>query len=380
MNKKLLNEEYINDLREVINRTNIFFEDEVEKSKFNLVCAIMDRFDTSVKYINEHNYQPKNDEEVILLMIHLCIIKDGINIVAKELNIQLLQTEYFRDTCCKIFEIKNEEYNGDDKFFEYFRSLIFAHPFVTNRSIPKAINKNEIQYSPYILENITMKLYNENDTIGSMVYSNSRDMFAVSISTDLIKKFIRDKYNCIIKIIESFNSIIEKKENEWKKRKVNRHLNSIDILKDVVDILKERYIEEVSYVEKLVEYLECESSISNNDYEVDCFKKRIVKIIPNICNCVDEMDYEEMCNVIENLYRRPKKTYAMQYYQLEKIFCYLNDNAHGDIEWGLKQAKAFSKEFAKKYVKIDVNEMSFSEIKMLVEIACFREWQEQNKE
>ena len=70
----------------------------------------------------------------------------------------------------------------------------------------------------------------------------------------------------------------------------------------------------------------------------------------------------------------------MMHYQLEKIFCYLNDDGYGDIEWGLIQADAFAKEFAKKWVIIKPYDMSFKEIKLLANVACYLEYQEQNKE
>ena len=70
----------------------------------------------------------------------------------------------------------------------------------------------------------------------------------------------------------------------------------------------------------------------------------------------------------------------MMNYQLEKIFGYLNDYNHIEsMEWGLKQAEAFSKEFAKKWVIIKPQEMDFDEIKMLTRVACYLEYMEQKE-
>ena len=41
----LLDGKLVYDLRDVINKTNIFVADVNEKEKFNLICAVMDRFD-----------------------------------------------------------------------------------------------------------------------------------------------------------------------------------------------------------------------------------------------------------------------------------------------------------------------------------------------
>ena len=48
-----------------------------------------------------------------------------------------------------------------------------------------------------------------------------------------------------------------------------------------------------------------------------------------------------------------------------------------DVQWGLRQAQDFANEFAKKWVVIEIGKMDFSEIKLLVTIACYFEAKEQ---
>ena len=85
---ELLNSRLVHDLREVINKTNIFVKDPVEKDKFNLICAVMDRFDDSVSYLNNHQDIPISEEEIIIFFHHCCVIKDGIKAVCEILNIK----------------------------------------------------------------------------------------------------------------------------------------------------------------------------------------------------------------------------------------------------------------------------------------------------
>lgn len=373
MSTELLNSKLVYDLRNVINKTNIFVKDESEKEKYNLICVVMDRFDSSVNYINKHLSNPKNDDELILLMVHYCIIKDGINEVCKCLKVNIPVTNYFKEICITLFNISSNDYESDDKFFEYFRSLIFAHPFKTDR--PKFLDKKEVNYSPYVIANFN--LASKNNCVGALVYSNNRNTFHVVIKYDDLKNYIKDKFNVIKLIIASFDEIIKKKENEWGKHKVNRNLDCISILKDIIEILKERYIETYEIVE-LVEYLECKSTLKSNDTIIEKFKEEIKKLIPRLCDATDTMNYEEIDNIIHSsIDLRPKKAYPMMHYQLEKVYCYLNERDYiGDEnqQWGLQQAKAFSKEFAKKYVNFDFENMSFAEIKMLVTIACIEEY------
>ena len=145
---ELLDSQLVYDLRDVINKTDIFVKDPIEKEKFDLICAIMDRFDLSVDFLNKHQSFPKDENEFINFLVHVSIIRDGINAVFKELGLEIksdnkIFEEYYKMDLPNINKTIN-----DDKFYEYFRSLAFAHPFLTDRSIPNAIDKNEIQYSP----------------------------------------------------------------------------------------------------------------------------------------------------------------------------------------------------------------------------------------
>lgn len=105
-------------------------------------------------------------------------------------------------------------------------------------------------------------------------------------------------------------------------------------------------------------------------------------IVPNICECIDNLEYEKMYDILSIMRVRPTKTHQMFNYQLEKIFCYLQDESEAVIsgsneEWGLKQAEQFANGFAKKWIIIKPYEMSYTEIKMLVSTACYLEWKEQ---
>ena len=313
-------------------------------------------------------------------MVYSCIIKDGIDYIKKSLKIGKSEDR-------KIFEYiyKKEPINipdnvkfDDDKFFSYFRSLIFAHPLYTSRSIPMS-EENEIQYSPYI---VMEPLYTTTfiDPIGTAIYSNKREiMEPLLISFESLKEYIKGKYEELNDVITKLKEIIDNKKTEWKKHKVNRNQEDINLLKDCVNILEERYMD-TDEVEKLITYLTCENSLKENIENVNKYRNEIKKIIPSICDALDSYNHEELYNIVSVVLRAIPKAHQMMNYQLEKIFGYLNDYNHIDsMEWGLKQAEAFSKEFAKKWVSIKPQEMDFDEIKMLTRVACYLEYMEQKE-
>ncbi len=376
--QELLNSQKCKELRAVINETDIFIKDKEESKKFNLICAIMDRFDSAIEYINKHIEKPKTETDLIVFMNFCCIIKDGINYIMKVLKMESKDdNQIFTDVYNNepINVEKDQDYT-DDAFFEYFRSLVFAHPFLTDRSIPNQIAEKEIQYSPFVIVD-TYGLRREKDSIGVMVYSNKREAFSINFSFNILKDYIKWKYEMIEEITQAFRDIIKSKEEIWKKHKVNRNLKPLEILMDVKQIMKERCIETYA-IEELIAYLTCKSSKKENEGNVELFKKAIIDKIPNICDCVDDYNHEDACNIVRGIIGVRPKAHQMMHYQLEKIFCYLNEyNSEHDIKWGLIQADLFSKEFAKKWVIIDVDNMKFDEIKMLTVIACYFEYQEQ---
>ena len=267
----LLDSKLVYDLRDVINKTNIFVEDVNEKEKFNLICAVMDQFDNSVMYLNSHQTVPTAENDIIMLFHHFCIIRDGIKVVSNILNIENKPTNIFQSYCeGEPFLIPASDYKGDDKFFDYLRSLFFAHPFITDRSIPNPI-KGEVQYSPYILNNRGGIFSDLKDSVGVMVYSNKRDMFHICIRFDDLKEYIRLKFEKINDIINAFQDIINNKEKEWSNRKVNRNQDSDAILLDIIDILNERYLED-SEIKELYDYLTCNISDETNIEIVDKYR------------------------------------------------------------------------------------------------------------
>ena len=376
----LLNEQLCEKLRVVINETDIFIKDEDESKKFLFICALLDRFDTAVKYINEHQKRPKSEAGLIIFIVYSCIIKDGIDYIKNVLKIGKSEDK-------KIFEniyrkppinIPEKEEFNDDKFFSYFRSLLFVHPLYTNKAIPNSLN-GEIQYSPYILiAPIELPL---DDSIDIKIYSNKREIIPfLSIQFKNLKKYIKGKYEELNQVIEGFREIIREKETKWKEHKVNRNQDDIGILKDCINILEERYMETYE-INKLIIYLTWENSFVENIENVNKYRNEIKKIIPSICDALDSYNHEELYYTVLDVLSVTPKAHKMMHYQLEKIYGYLNyenDNSD-DIEWGLKQAEAFAKEFAKKWVVIKPREMDFYEIKMLTQVACYLEYMEQKE-
>lgn len=378
-----LNPDVYREFRNAFNETPLFMYNEEYKTCFNLFCAVTDRLESCIEYLNGHAETPKTEEDFLSFVMFSCMVLDAVKHVLKQLDIEKIdKIDYFQNICLsKPLNIEKHKCPTDDKFFEYLRSIMFAHPFETNR--PKFFMKHEIQYSPWVIaNNPATKFRGIKDGVGVRIYSNKFDEIKDLIfSFDVLKKYIKSQYLLLDLATEKVKEIVSLKEIEWKNHKINRSLDYLDILKEIKDILKLRH-EEYYDVETVIRYMGCKNTLKENLTSVERFKQGIIEIIPDLCDAIDSLNYEMATEKLDYiLHQRPWKMHSMANYQLGKIYCDLNETQIvSKREWALEQVELFSKEFAKKWVTIIPQEMSFDEIKLLVTVSCYLEKIEQEKE
>ena len=378
-----LNPDVYREFRNAFNETPLFMYNEEYKTCFNLFCAVTDRLESCIEYLNGHAETPKTEEDFLSFVMFSCMVLDAVKHVLKQLDIEKIdKIDYFQNICLsKPLNIEKHKCPTDDKFFEYLRSIMFAHPFETNR--PKFFMKHEIQYSPWVIaNNPATKFRGIKDGVGVRIYSNKFDEIKDLIfSFVVLKKYIKSQYLLLDLATEKVKEIVSLKEIEWKKHKINRSLDYLDILKEIKDILKLRH-EEYYDVETVIRYMGCKNTLKENLTSVERFKQGIIEIIPDLCDAIDSLNYEMATEKLDYiLHQRPWKMHSMANYQLGKIYCDLNETQIvSKREWALEQVELFSKEFAKKWVTIIPQEMSFDEIKLLVTVSCYLEKIEQEKE
>ena len=374
-------------LREKINQSPIFAHDDKYRSDYYLLCAVMDRVDSSIKFLNAHSQKPKSEEDLIIFFVFACMIIDAVKLTHKQLNIEYKydlsnsSSEnyiYFGETCSnEPMNLADSVRPTDDKFFEYIRSLVFAHPFETNR--PRFFKKDEVQYSPWVIVNSFVP--KTPDAVGVRVYTNihsnvnSDSIQSIVFSYSTLKEYIKSRYQLFESVTKWVDSEIEKSNAKFAQRKINRNLPPSKVLQDVLEILEARFVDSYD-IKEAISFLECDSSVQENDSAIENFRNAIAEIIPNICDEIDALNYDWTFDDI--LRARPRVMHNGAHYQLEKIYDYLNDyHDCRNQKWGLEQANAFANEFAKKHVIIKPFEMSYDEVKMLVSLACYFEKLEQ---
>ncbi len=265
-----LNPKLCTNLRDAINSSTVFLYDPKYLAQYNLSCAVMDRLDTCISKLEQYGDYPESEEELLSFMMFSCMVVDAVQEIIMELTgckredlLSGTNEDYkFFGDIYKKSEIYNPnvEMPVDDKFFEYLRSLMFAHPFETSRA--KFLKPKEKQYSPWVIVNNAISgLLGAKDLVGVRIYSNqSENIIDLHFPFSTLKSYIASRYERIQKATEWVKEQIRITEENWKKVKVNRFQDAIDVFKEIKGILISRY-EDASSSQEAIECLECENSI-----------------------------------------------------------------------------------------------------------------------
>lgn len=390
-----LNVDLISELREVINSSPIFWKDDKYHSFYNQVCAVMDRLGTAVDYVNKHRYYPKSEEKFICFMAFACMIVDAPKSLSKKINDFILEQgiseEYkvnlpykkekvlFKDICMKApFNMTEQECPTDNDFFEFFRSITFAHPYNTNKLFKKLGN----QVSPWVNVHNRLSFVGLKGFIGITMYSdwkdeNNNSNYSISVPFNDLKKYIKLRYENLKLITQWVENEILRNKGIWKEQGIVKGQTPVETLCNIKQALTNQF-QDTYEIDDCISYLTCNLTDESNVDTVQKFRRALIDRIDTIYECAAELDYTGLCEEMEITYTRPKIMHQFADYQLEKIFCYLNDRCdYENVIWGRQQAHEFSKGFAKKWVTIDAENMSFEEIKLLVTTACYLEHEEQ---
>lgn len=386
-----LDPQIISKFRDLINSSNIFYKLDEQKPRWNLICVLMDRLDSAISFLNSHSNQPETEEEFISVMVFASIVKDGIYKFYENVYNQKPTTIGLKKwfSCASIYgkPFFNEvTCPTDDVFFEYLRAVTFAHPFETskgNRSNRSFMKDGEIHTSPWVFCNgflCNKKMF------GVRVYTNEtegHDILDVLIPFDNLKLYIKERYELIREFISWGEQAINNQNKKWIASKIERSGTPKTILMNIREILKERFVDEY-LIDEAIDVLKYSSNIEKNNNAAKIIKNIIEQNIDIICDAVDNLDYEKLYEELDILYKRPKILHSTANYELEKIFSYLHGSREvigvgSNEEWGIIQARSFVEKYAYKYVFVDIDKMDYSEIRILVRIACILGWLEERK-
>ena len=410
----LLDNTIINDFRDAVNSSNIFYYEDEYKCLWNLICSMMDRIDSCIKYINSFDIsQFETEESLVNFMTYCSLIYNAVLQLfrsigdldeyykSKEKN----KFEVFKEDFARFMSLYDENINDskstDDEFFEFLRSIMFAHPTDTHR--PKFVKKGDKLFSPFVLIK-PIFMDDIKNAIGVAIYSLIDDKtIHFWFSANHLIDFVRSKYELLRIATEWVNEQIQRYSNKWKQTKVNRHLQGVELLNNIKCILEERHDDEVYSINEAIKLLECEVSDKTNFNIVLEYKEKLIDTFDELSDWVDSLQSDE--KYPENFYKmlnpRPKILYPDAHYQIEKIDEYLddriidfreyidkrnnyiktnNDAILSNFEWGVFQAEMFFIDLGKYYVHFDLSKIcTAEEVRLLSRVALYFEMKNQEK-
>lgn len=382
----LLDTSLIDRIYYFLNETEIFFIDDRFKAKHSCVCAAMDRLREESSWINQHLAVPKGSKAPNRLksfMMHACIVRSSVISLLNEFGLYAASRDSNNEDSRRFFSsvLKSAPLNiqdisrlTDDSFFQYFRSLVFAHPTGVSDAKGILLNK-ETQYCPYIIEQYLQECAKDpDDYVGVRIYSNisERDDKTLKVRFSAIKEFLKSRYNDLNLLIKHLDENLKKKERAWRSVVVDTSMSEVEQLRFILSELRKRNAQWPEYYTvELLSYLEAPCSCEENRNRVNEYRAILLKHVPFLVQAFMRLDYSSYCDTIDKLIEHEVPDELHVDYSLQKIFEYLNDPDR--YHWVTHDLNIVMKSFAAKWVRIDFQRMPKEEIALLVTIACFNE-------
>lgn len=224
-----------------ITKTHSLKKDKEGKG-WNKICAIMDRIDDTVAYLNSLDVKEKGNKfdvfEFYNFMNNSATLIDCVNYLAEIY-------EYNLDSC----NFKNNIFNqlgntgkGTDKdYFEYLRALCSIHPIETSRHKEFQDSKTLVECSPFVSYNEFGFISKQDADLIAVVYVDGEEHSSkyVGIKIKTIFKYVKFRFslldilikhieNYYAKIIDDYANIPLKKLSEFE-----NYCNYIDYIKGV---------------------------------------------------------------------------------------------------------------------------------------------------
>lgn len=353
------------------------------------ICAIMDRLDDTVDYLNQIKLNTgkykRSAFDFYDFMNNASVVIDCI----KEL-VEIFEVEdsYLKKSNDIFNQYGNDNNGTDEKYFEYLRSLCSVHPIETSRH--KRYQDNDFECSPYVIWNNGRMWFDDSYDLYAIVYTSKENEYSkkVGIYISQIFTYIETRINFIKKIIEAIELYHNKVIIEFK----NRHIKKKEEFDDYINYLKNldkearerfgsNYLNEYSYIIKL---LNLKISNPKNKNKLILYINALKYSIDYEHNALQNMSYIGFYNtgisnpdenyetsLLNELYNLNSGSIEQRKYgyNFEKIH-YLNFNSGEDNRsWAYINLKEVAS-FLEKYVSFDGAKGDFEHY-ALVQVALY---------
>lgn len=402
------NTQYSMDLRNAINdRSKFSLEKEHEVSNkgrrytymaWHRICAIMDRLDDTINYINRMELGKCRDKRSAFdfyeFINNAYIVIDCVKTIGSIFNIdaELIKSiEHSND----VFGAAINGMSSDGQYFNYVRSLCAVHPINTNnRQQYPWIKEGQVHCCPYVIWNRGYPfLGNENADLGAYVYTSERSSKSnfLSLYIKQFEKYLGKWVDLIPKVIEAKNTYTDGKYEELRQKPVKtlEDLNNsiIDYLKYLKKEYCDRFDDDQEYIfDTFIRVFSIKLSNSKNAKKLELYRNAIRYALKFYRNALQNMSFEgyenngiphpdigvetDLLDLLSNIgvYSESLAKYG---YELEKVYYLEPDGPYHTFDKHYARSLLNApKELINQYV-VFTNEESDEEVIVLISLAKY---------
>lgn len=392
---KLLRDK-VNDDQYITFNKRFYFKKDIVHRAWDKICAIMDRLDDTVDYLNglklNTGKYTRSAFDFFDFMNNASVVIECVKELAKIFDVPY--EKIMRST--DIFNQIGKDGKGtDDRYFAYLRSLCSVHPVETSRH--KSYQDNDFESSPFVVWNSGKIWIKDDCDIYAVVYtSNDEDNYKrVRIYISQIFEYVKTRLEFIKEIINSIDKYQKQVISDFKKKnikKVYEFDNYIDYLRNLNQERSVRYGSERSYLlDYIINLFELKLSNQKNQIKMDLYLNALKYSIEFEHNSIQNMTINGFENNGLKHYEKNIETTLFfelysphsgsdeqrRYsYNLEKISYLSYDSGYNNKKWAYIQLQE-AIPFLEKYVSFKTAKNDFEHY-ALVKLALYLDCLENN--
>ena len=226
-----------------ITQTHSIAKDDKGKRGWDKICAIMDRLDDTVFYLNTLEIKKEHNRTAIFnfynFMNHSESLNECIKFLAEIYDFDLTP---YNKTNTIFKDLKTLGKGTDRTYFKYLRSLCSVHPIETSNHPEYRDSYTKIECSPYVRWNEDCLCLPKEYDLLAIVYTDNPNQFAkyIGIKLEEIFKYVEYRYNLLQKIIPHIDAYYKKIIEDFKKQPL-KDLSEFSDYSKYIDYLKQQY-------------------------------------------------------------------------------------------------------------------------------------------
>ena len=226
-----------------ITKTHSIAKDNKNNRGWEKICAIMDRLDDTVFYLNSLEIKKEHNRTAIFdfynFMNHAASLIDCIRYLAEIYDFDLTVEN---QSTCFFNQLGNTGKGTDKDYFEYLRSLCSVHPIQTDRHPEYKDPNTKIECSPYVRWNEDFLSVPKECDLLAIVYTDNPNEFAKHIGIKLseIFSYVEYRYNLLQKIIPHIDAYYKNIKTDFTKIPL-KPLSEFDSFPEYIEYLKNEF-------------------------------------------------------------------------------------------------------------------------------------------